>query len=127
MPPRAGEGAARVGAARRRANRRADARHSLREALDLAERCGAVPVAEAARIELQACGARPRRALLSGPDSLTASERRVADLAARGLSNPEIAQTLVVSRSTVESHLHSAYRKLDVGSRLQLAQILGPR
>ena len=113
-----------LGAALRRANRRADARASLRQALDLAERCGAVPVAEAARTELRACGARPRQALLSGPDSLTASERRVAELAAQGLSNPEIARALVVSRSTVESHLRATYRKLDVGSRRQLAQLL---
>jgi DNA-binding CsgD family transcriptional regulator/tetratricopeptide (TPR) repeat protein len=106
-----------LGAARRRRNRRAQARDPLRRALDLAEGCGAVPVIDAARVELQACGGRPRRALLSGPDSLTASERRVAELAAQGLSNPEIARALVVARSTVESHLRASYRKLDVNGR----------
>ena len=113
------------GAAWRRGNRRADARERLRQALDLAERCGAAALAEAARVELRACGARPRRSLLSGPDSLTASERRVAELAAQGLSNPEIARALVVSRSTVESHLRAAFRKLDVRSRRHLARALG--
>ena len=114
-----------LGAARRRANRRAEAREPLRRALDLAARCGAGPVAAEARTELAACGARPRRALLTGRDSLTASERRVAELVAQGLSNPEVARALVVSRSTVESHLKATYRKLDVGSREELAAALG--
>ena len=111
-----------LGVARRRANRRSEAREPLRRALDLAARCGAEPVAADARTELAACGARPRRALLTGRDSLTASERRVAELVAQGLSNPEVARALVVSRSTVESHLKATYRKLDVGSREELRQ-----
>jgi len=113
-----------LGAARRRANARAAAREPLRRALDLAARCAAAPLAATARAELAACGARPRRALLSGPASLTPSERRVADLVAHGLSNPEVARTLVVSRATVESHLRAVYRKLDVGSRAELADVL---
>ena len=113
-----------LGAARRRANRRADAREPLRRALDLGERCGAPPLVEAAGLELRACGARPRRPLLSGPDSLTTSERRVAELAARGLSNPDVAQTLVVSRSTVESHLRAVFRKLGVSARSELSAAL---
>jgi DNA-binding CsgD family transcriptional regulator len=55
---------------------------------------------------------------------LTLSERSVADLAAAGRSNREIANQLVVSVRTVESHLASAYRKLGVGSRVQLATAL---
>jgi DNA-binding CsgD family transcriptional regulator len=113
-----------LGAARRRANRRAEAREPLRRALDLAARCGAEGLAAAARTELTACGARPRRPLLSGRDSLTASERRVAELVAEGLSNPEVARVLVVSRSTVESHLRATYRKLDLSSREELAEAL---
>jgi DNA-binding CsgD family transcriptional regulator len=113
-----------LGAARRRANRRSEAREPLRRALDLAARCGAEPVAADARTELAACGARPRRALLTGRDSLTASERRVAELVAQGLSNPEVARALVVTRSTVESHLKATYRKLDVSSREELAAAL---
>ena len=85
-----------LGAARRRSNRRAEAREPLRQALDLAARCGAEPLAGEARTELAACGARPRRALLTGRDSLTASERRVAELVAQGLSNPDVARALVV-------------------------------
>jgi DNA-binding NarL/FixJ family response regulator len=46
-------------------------------------------------------------------------------MAAEGLSNPEIAQALFVTRATVESHLHAAYRKLDISSRGELAQVVG--
>ena len=125
MPARAREGAARARRGRRRANRRSEAREPLRRALDLAARCGAEPVAAEARTELAACGARPRRALFTGRESLTASERRVAELVAQGLSNPEVARALVVSRSTVESHLKATYRKLDVSSREELTEALG--
>jgi DNA-binding CsgD family transcriptional regulator len=60
----------------------------------------------------------------TGVDSLTASERRVCELAAAGKSNPEIAQMLFVTRATVESHLHSAYRRLEISSRRELAAAL---
>jgi DNA-binding CsgD family transcriptional regulator len=56
--------------------------------------------------------------------SLTASERRVADLAAEGVSNRDIAQLLYVTPKTVEVHLSSAYRKLDIGSRRDLPRAL---
>jgi DNA-binding CsgD family transcriptional regulator len=59
-----------------------------------------------------ASGARPRRARLSGLDSLTGSERRVAQLAAEGLSNLEVAQALFITLSTVEKHLTNVYGKL---------------
>lgn len=57
----------------------------------------------------------------TGADALTTSEQRVCELAASGKSNPEIAQLLLVTRATVESHLHSAYRRLDISSRRELA------
>jgi DNA-binding CsgD family transcriptional regulator len=114
-----------LGAALRRSNRRADARDPLRRALDLAEACGAPPLVERARQELRAAGGRPRRARSSGADGLTASERRTAAMAADGLSNPEIAQALFVTKKTVESHLGSAYRKLGIRSRTELAAALG--
>jgi DNA-binding CsgD family transcriptional regulator len=114
-----------LGAALRRANRRADARDPLRQALDLADACGAHPLAERARHELRAAGGRPRRARLSGASALTASERRIAGMAADGLSNPEIAQALFVTKKTVEAHLGSAYRKLGINSRGQLGAALG--
>ena len=77
-----------------------------------------------AREELVASGARPRRAALSGRDALTPSERRVAQLAADGLTNREIAQALFVTIRTVEGHLTQTYMKLDVCSREQLAAAL---
>ena len=57
-------------------------------------------------------------------EQLTASERRVAELAAEGLSNPEIAQALFVTRKTVETHLGRAYRKLGITSRTRLTAAL---
>ncbi len=115
-----------LGAAQRRANRRAEARETLRAALDLAQRCGAAVVADRARDELLATGARPRRMQVSGIDALTASERRIAELAAAGHSNPEIAQALFVTRKTVETHLGHVYSKLGIHSRAALAACLGP-
>ncbi len=109
-----------LGAALRRAGHRSDAREPLREALDLADRCGALRLAATAREELVASGARPRRAARSGRDALTPSERRVAQLAADGMTNREIAQALFVTTRTVEGHLTQTYMKLGVGSREQL-------
>jgi DNA-binding CsgD family transcriptional regulator len=76
--------------------------------------------------ELRATGARPRRAAFSGLDSLTAAERRVADAAAQGASNREVAQTLFLSEKTVEAHLGHIYSKLEIGSRRELAAALAP-
>jgi DNA-binding CsgD family transcriptional regulator len=112
------------GAALRRANRRAAARDPLRQALDIADACGARPLAERARQELRAAGGRPRRPRMSGVEALTASERRIAGMAADGLSNPEIAQALFVTKKTVEAHLGGAYRKLGIRSRTQLPAAL---
>jgi DNA-binding CsgD family transcriptional regulator len=114
-----------LGSALRRANRRADARDPLREAMELAHRCGASPLAERAREELAATGAKPRRVMLTGLESLTPSELRVARLAAAEMANREIAQELYISVKTVETHLGSAYRKLDISSRHELPHALG--
>jgi DNA-binding CsgD family transcriptional regulator/tetratricopeptide (TPR) repeat protein len=114
-----------LGAMLRRRNRRTEARELLREALDAAHRASAVPLAEYAETELRATGARPRRVMLTGVDSLTASERRVAQLAGEGLTNREIAQTLFVTARTVEGHLTSVFRKLQLDSRAELASALG--
>src|SRR5262249_44039405 len=113
-----------LGAALRRDNQRAAAREPLRLALDVAQRGGAVLLAARAHEELIASGARPRRLLASGVDALTPTERRVAALAAEGLSNREIAQSLFVTLRTVETHLSSAFRKLDLSSRTQLPAVL---
>src|SRR4051794_24235409 len=113
-----------LGASLRRGNQRAAARDPLRQALDVADACGAEPLAERARHELHAAGGRPRRPRISGVDALTPSERRIAEMAADGLSNPEIAQALFVTRKTVEAHLAGAYRKLDIRSRAELPAAL---
>jgi DNA-binding CsgD family transcriptional regulator len=113
-----------LGALLRRRNRRTEARELLREALDAAHRSGAKPLAEQAETELRATGARPRRVVLTGLDSLTASERRIAELASQGLTNREIAQTLFVTARTVEGHLTSVFRKLRVDSRDELPAVL---
>jgi DNA-binding CsgD family transcriptional regulator len=109
-----------LGAALRRANQRTEARGRLREGVDLAQRIGAFGLAARANDEIAATGARPRKVLQTGLDALTASERRVAQLAAEGMSNKEIAQTLFVTIKTVEVHLSHAYRKLEISSRAQL-------
>ena len=109
----------------RRTGRPGEARGPLRRALDLAQRCGAAPLAEAARRELLATGARPRRTALTGPDALTSTERQVAGLAAEGRSNRQIAQHLFVTLPTVETHLRHAFRKLGITSRGELAAQLG--
>ena len=114
-----------LGAHLRRANRRREARDLLREALDIAHHAGARPIADRAETELRATGAKPRRAPLRGVESLTASERRVAELAAQGLTNREIAQALFVTARTVEGHLTRTFQKLDLRSREDLAEALG--
>ncbi|MBV9197059.1 MAG: AAA family ATPase [Solirubrobacterales bacterium] len=113
-----------LGAALRRAGHRVQAREHLRRAVELARICGATPLAARAETELLATGARPRRIALSGVESLTPSERRVAELAAQGPTNREIAQALFVTQRTVEVHLTSIFRKLDITSRSQLAAAL---
>ena len=108
-----------------------EAREPLRLAVDLAQRCGATALEEWAFDELRAAGARPRRRRISGADALTPAERRVAELAAAGRLNREIAETLVVTLDTVEYHLRHVYRKLGIASRSRLAEALaakpGPR
>jgi DNA-binding CsgD family transcriptional regulator len=115
-----------LGAALRRENRRTEARERLREGVDLALRCGAFGLAGRANEEIAATGARPRKVLQTGLDALTTSERRVGQLAADGMTNKEIAQTLFVTIKTVEVHLSHAYRKLEISSRAQLEKALTP-
>jgi len=112
------------GAALRHSGQRTQAREPLLRALDLAERTGAAGLAAEVRQELLAVGARPRRAALTGPDALTSTERRVAALAADGLSNRQIAEHLFVTQATVETHLRHAFRKLAITTRTELQGIL---
>lgn len=114
------------GALRRRTGRRRLAREDLQRAHDLAAARGAVRLADAAAEELRSSGARLRPAhSADGADALTPAERRVAELAATGLTNREIAQSLFLSEKTVEAHLGRTYRKLGIRSRGRLAAALG--
>jgi DNA-binding NarL/FixJ family response regulator len=101
-----------------------NAAEPLRAALALASVCGAPALADEVRSELYAAGARPRTDAQSGLASLTASERRVVDLAAGGETNRDIAQALFVTPKTVEVHLSNAYRKLGIRSRRELGRSL---
>jgi DNA-binding CsgD family transcriptional regulator len=112
------------GAALRRANRRADARRPLTAALQIAREAHARPLQERAAQELKATGARVSRPHATGIEALTASEQRVASMAADGMSNREIAQGLFVTIKTVETHLGRVYQKLDLSSRSQLSTAL---
>jgi ATP/maltotriose-dependent transcriptional regulator MalT len=113
-----------LGVAIRRDRRPAEAREPLQRALDIAGACHAVALADRAADELAAAGGQPRRRAATGVDALSPSERRVCQLAVDGLSNTRIAQTLFVSVKTVETQLSSAYRKLGIARRNELAGVL---
>ena len=113
-----------LGIALRRARKRTAARERLRVGWELAHQIGAVVLAEQAHDELVAIGAPPRRLMFSGVDALTASELRVARLAAEGMPNRDIAQALFITAKTVENHLGRVYAKLGINSRTQLRPAL---
>ena len=93
-------------------------------ALDHAEICGAAPVIALAATELRTAGYRPRRHRLTGLAALTPSELRVAEAAAAGATNREIAQQLFVTMKTVETHLGHCYQKLEIRGRDELPAAL---
>jgi len=113
-----------LGALLRRGNQRVEARQPLRRAIDTAHHLGAATLAERAETELRVAGAKPRRVFLTGLEALTASERRIAELAANGLTNREIAQTLFITDRTVEGHLTHVFTKLGVRTRTSLPAAL---
>lgn len=96
----------------------------LREALDGADRIGAVTLAQGARAALVAAGARPRRARLHGAAALTPAELQVARLAAEGHTNREIAERQFVTVRAVKWHLGNVYRKLSISTRAELPDAL---
>lgn len=106
--------------------RERDARQAFHEALGLAAETGSVALTREIQAGLRAAGGRPRRISPRGVGALTPRERRTAELAARGLSNREVAEELYVTRKTVEFHLRNAYAKLGIGSRTQLAEAMNP-
>lgn len=108
----------------RRARRRARARTQLRDAHETFHRLGAVPWAHRARTELDATGESVREP--AGDPVLavlTPQERTIVRLAARGLSNRDIAAQLYLSPRTVGYHLYKAFPKLGVGARSELAAL----
>jgi DNA-binding CsgD family transcriptional regulator len=113
-----------LGAALRRAGARGQARRLLGAARADAEALGCIALAERAAEEQKATGARPRRVAVSGVDSLTPSERRIADLAAAGSTNREIAAQLFLTPKTVEWHLGHVFSKLGIRRRRELAAAL---
>ena len=109
----------------RRENRRTDAREQLRIAHRMLTSIGADGFAERAARELGATGERVRKRRTTDPPSrLTARETQIGRLAGDGLSNPEIAAQLFMSRRTVEYHLHKIFTKLAISSRNQLHGVL---
>ncbi|WP_405803954.1 AAA family ATPase [Streptomyces sp. NBC_00210] len=107
-----------------RCGRIPEGRADLQEAVSVAHACSAGVVAEGALRELRALGDRPRTRTFHGVDALTPTERRVADLAAGGMTNREIAQHLFVGLRTVEVHLTHVYGKLGIKGRQGLAEAL---
>jgi DNA-binding CsgD family transcriptional regulator len=109
-----------AGQLERRRRKKRLASEYLRKAATEFEEMGARLWAERARAELSRVGLRP-----SAPDELTSSERRVAELAASGLKNREVAAQLFLSAKTVEATLARVYRKLEIHSRAELGARLG--
>jgi DNA-binding CsgD family transcriptional regulator len=114
-----------LGAELGRAGRRKEGREAQRRAIELADECGALALAESARAELHSGPGRRPRAELTGPGALTAAEWRVCRQVAEGHTNREVAQALFVTEKTVERHLSSAYQKLGIRSRFQLPEAIG--
>jgi DNA-binding CsgD family transcriptional regulator len=112
-----------LGAALRRQRRRTEARIHLREAMDVLDKLGATPWTERARGELRASGETARKRDPSTIDDLTAQELQISRLAGTGVSNPDIAAKLFLSRRTVEYHLHKVFTKLGVTSRAELTTL----
>jgi DNA-binding CsgD family transcriptional regulator len=111
----------------RRARRLTEARPVLAHARELALDCDAGLLAGRIAAEQRLAGAKPRRTAVTGVDSLTASERRVVELAAAGKTNLEIAGELVLSVRTIEMHLGRVYRKLDITGRTALAAAMSAK
>jgi DNA-binding CsgD family transcriptional regulator len=99
----------------RRANQKLAAKQSLAEALSIFEQLGSPPWAERTRAEIGRLGLSHRP-----QDELTATERQIAELAAAGLTNRQVAEAAFVSPKTVEANLARVYRKLGIRSRAEL-------
>ena len=103
----------------RRTGRPREAREPLAQALGICEQKGVERVARLARAELAATGGRRRRGVTDSIE-LTAQERRVAGLAAGGMTNVQIATALRLSPKTIGHYLERTYTKLGISSRREL-------
>ena len=108
----------------RRSGRRSESRAPLHSALRAFEALGAEPWVEHARSELRATGERPRRREPHVAEQLTPHELQVALVVAGGLTNREAALQLFLSPKTIDFHLRNIYRKLDIRSRTELANLI---
>ena len=108
----------------RRAGRKVDARRELGRALEFFEAVGAAPWAERSRTELRASGERLRRRKVHEGEELTPQELQIALQVMEGKTNKEVGAALFLSHKTVEYHLRSVYRKLNIQSRGQLIRHL---
>jgi DNA-binding CsgD family transcriptional regulator len=109
----------------RRERRRGEAREQLRTARNMLDAMGIDAFAERARRELQATGETARRRSVETAVELTVQEVQVAQLARKGLSNPQIGARLFISTRTVQYHLGKVFTKLGITSRAQLEAALG--
>jgi DNA-binding SARP family transcriptional activator/DNA-binding CsgD family transcriptional regulator len=103
-----------------------EARELLEQAVRLGEASGSRPVVARARAELSRSGVRPTLGTPTGASALTPTERRIAELAAGGRSDREIAEALYATPHDVGRHLQAALRKLGVGGREELGAVLVP-
>jgi DNA-binding CsgD family transcriptional regulator len=108
------------GARLRRERQRVRAREQLRAAVDVFDHLGADPWSEMARTELAATGETARRRDVTTLNDLTPQELQIALSLAEGRTTRETAAALFLSPKTIEYHLRSVYRKLDIGSRSEL-------
>jgi DNA-binding CsgD family transcriptional regulator len=108
----------------RRQRRIADSRGPLRDARDAFDAMGCAAWGDQARRELRASGESSRRRDLAARDQLTAQELQIAQLAAQGLSNRDIAQRLYLSHRTISTHLYRIFPKLGITSRGELRSAL---
>jgi DNA-binding NarL/FixJ family response regulator len=108
-----------LGQLSRRQRQKQTAAAILKEALQVFEELGTPLWAERTRAELERTNVGPTRDL-----NLTPSERQVAELAASGLTNRDVAAKLFVSPKTVEANLAQVYRKLGIRSRAELGRVM---
>jgi DNA-binding CsgD family transcriptional regulator len=111
----------------RRQRRIAESRAPLRDARDAFDAMGCAAWGDQARRELRASGESSRRRDLAPRDQLTAQELQIAQLAAQGLSNRDIAQRLYLSHRTIGTHLYRIFPKLGITSRGELSSALSAR